>query len=80
MACPAIFIHDPNHDPNHDPKLIDELTQEPHVCGSTCFQYTLYPSFPLFWQLPVHNEIVHNIDIAVIDWMMYTEVLGCFLF
>jgi hypothetical protein len=28
-------------DPKHDVMLIAELTQEPHLCGSTCFQYIL---------------------------------------
>jgi hypothetical protein len=51
MIIMAIFMHDPEH----DGMLIAYLVLERHLCGSTCFQYTLYPSFtqvfPLFWQL-----------------------------
>ena len=30
-----------NNGPKHDGMLITSLTQEPHLCGSTCFQYIL---------------------------------------
>ena len=39
MAFPSIFIHDPKH----DGMLVAKLSHEPHLCGSTCFQYTLNP-------------------------------------
>ena len=52
-GLPSIFIHDPKH----DGILIAYLIQELHLCGSTCFQYLLYPSFtqvlPLFCEFPV---------------------------
>jgi hypothetical protein len=45
LGLPSIFIHDPKHDGMW-------IAQEPHLCGSACFQNTLYPSFtrvfPLF--------------------------------
>jgi hypothetical protein len=54
MACPAFLC-----DRKHDWMLIAKLNQELQLCGDTCFQYTLYPSFtqvfPLFWQLPVFH-------------------------
>ena len=40
-GLPSSFIHDPKH----DGMLFASLTQEPHLWGSTCFQYTLCPSF-----------------------------------
>ena len=66
----GIFIHDPKRDGT----LIAQLTQEPELCGSTCFQYTLYPSFtqgfPLFWQLSVFSTMLVENDLPVDFWTL----------